>query len=160
VIEYPIRIPLAFGVKAGMKINIRLFAVFDNNIFIQQRVKSFLKRFGRQPGIASEIGSLPQRMNPGVGSAGSDHADRLPKHGLQRFFNLSLNGRIMFLTLPSRIVRAVIFNEQPEIAYHNLSQETFANFSSKSSSIRLAKRSNEYLAPQALQRILTFFQVL
>ena len=116
-VQDAILIGLGSGVVTGVEVPFGLDDPMDNDVFGEQAVEPGEKGFRRKARFAMKMSYLAQCMNTGVGSSGADDGDRLAGHFPNDFFDLALDGRARFLSLPSMVGRAVILDEKLEVQH-------------------------------------------
>jgi hypothetical protein len=80
----------------------------DSNIPRQEGVQTSQKSLQRNAVLQLEVCHLPLGMDSRIGSAGSDHVDRVAGHPRQTLLKLALDGRGLGLDLPTVIFGAVV----------------------------------------------------
>ena len=88
----------------------------DDDVVRQQRVQAVLDILDVKPGLRMKARHLAERVNAGVGAAGSDQCDVLLEEGSQTPLERSLDGPPVRLDLPAVEGRAVVFDEEADVA--------------------------------------------
>lgn len=110
---------------SGVEVASDLIGADDSNLFWQVRVERMRYARHRQAVFNLEVRDLPERVDTGICTAGTDNVDLLAGDSSDRTLNLALNGAAAALpcarwcrgkALPARESRAVVLDDQLYIA--------------------------------------------
>ena len=84
-----------------MEVVPNLIGGHDPDLLGQMRIERWRDAHHRQSVFKFEIGNLPERVDAGVGTAGTGDVDLLVGDSADRLLNLSLNGAAAGKALPA-----------------------------------------------------------
>ena len=82
------------------------------NLRRKTRIPSHLPGIQTPASDRIKVNDLSEPMNPGIRSSGTNHTDRMIGHTRERGFQNLLNSSPTGLPLPSRKLRAIVFNAE------------------------------------------------
>jgi len=112
-------IGLAPGAVTGMEIRRNVLGLFDVNIAWRESVEPLFQCGRRDIRGRFEVANLVKGMDAGIGSSGCDQGAKPAGHATDRFFQDTLEGRLLLLALPAEKATPIIREDQPDIFFHH-----------------------------------------